>query len=138
MWKISFIMQKKTEKIIEFKRTKDNILRKIYLAFVAFAIPFLWIMGYYQHYIPSFESTDYLFPNMTLPDYMALIAAALMAVLLYSYTQLYKKAKIKYDSLRHDIMDNLGAVICNCHEQCSCREEYVKEMDEKGIDLVIR
>ncbi|HBN85953.1 MAG TPA: hypothetical protein DDZ89_19170 [Clostridiales bacterium] len=138
MWKISFIMQKKSEKIIELKRIKDNMLRKLYLAFIAFAIPFLWIMNFYHHFLPSFENTDHLFPDMTLPDYIALIATALMAVLVYSYTQLYKKAKTKYDSLRHDIMDNIGAVICNCHEQCNCREEYIKDMDEKGIDLIIR
>lgn len=131
-------MEKKTEKLIELKKMKDTYARKLYLVSVAFAIPFIWIVGYSHRFIPSFESTGRLFPQLTTIDIIALVTAGFTAILLYTYTQQYKKVKIKYDSLRHDIMDNIGAVICNCHEQCNCKEEYVREMDEKGIDLTVR
>lgn len=135
--KLSFLMQKKREKILELKRNKDNLIRKLYLTCIAFAIPFLWIIRYYDHYIPSFD-TEQIFPAITVPDYIALLATALASVCLYTYNQRHTKAKAKYDSLRHDIMDDIGSMVCNCHEQCNCREVFIKDLDENGIDLFVR
>jgi hypothetical protein len=135
---ISFIMQKKSEKIIELKRSKDDLLRKLYLSSIAFAIPFLWIVRYHQRYFPSFEDSGKLFPHITYPDVIALIASIATAVLMYYYTRQHGKVNVKYDALRHDIMDNIGTVICICHDQCNCREEYIKHLVDNGIDLVIR
>ncbi len=136
--KISFIMQKKKDKILELKNDKDKLKRKMYLSFLSFAIPFLWIIQYMERFIPSFTGSSKLFPDIKPIDYIALLLTVTAAMFLYFYTQRYIKTKGKFDTLRHSIMDDIGSMICNCHEQCTCREDFIKEMDEKGIDLIMR
>ncbi|MCD2345937.1 hypothetical protein LQK79_04480 [Clostridium guangxiense] len=68
---------------------------------------------------------------------MLLIASISILFLLYSLNQ-FNKLKPSYESLRQDIKKSINNNLCNCSnpKNCNCKDEYIKFMKTKGIDLI--
>gem|GEM_PF-1889485 len=139
--KLSYTVQKKTYKLLELKEKVDKKRTSLKLPSAISCLLVFYVFLYNDRYISyatavfdnnSSESTVKGF------DLFVLVIVAATLFILYILFDEFKKIKNKYDELRKDLIKTINNGFCSCtnSSNCNCRDEYIKDMEEKNIDLI--
>ena len=137
--KLSYTVKKKTDKICELKKEKA---KWNHLCKVAIGIDFLLLVyivlfnGRYTSYATDVFEDYKLSGAIKIFDIIILIIFMVIVLIVYWTIVEYSEAKEAYEKLRKDIIRSINSEICTCSDACGCKDEYIKEMGAKGIDLI--
>lgn len=144
---LTLTMQKKTDRIQTLKKVISNLTYQINFTWGLISILILLIYVNFNSYIRYAES---IFNNTfsinrngvteSLNTFEIFVIMALILSGIYIYITKSKRKKInqKYESLRLDIINSLDNEFCYHYQSCSCKDDYIRAMDEYDIDLVFK
>lgn len=140
---LCYAMQRKREKIIEYKKRLMMFLKYLYIFYLALGLILVSLVFKSEHFRISSDLSSNLFPNLQKSDFVLLYTGLILGAVLLVLSGKYSRLKTKYELLRHDIMKDLDSTIiavkiCLCKEECDCRECFVREMDELDIDIIFK
>ena len=147
--KLSYSTEKKVDKLIQLKKTRDRLQKSLLKNIIFFSIPLLYVISNVQRYF------YYIFGNYNLPGsaydndvffplYLKIIDLIILASIIIAFGILkyrlsrISKAKKKYKRLRKNFVYYSDYRICNCnHPDCSCHQDLIKYMQqEHGINII--
>jgi hypothetical protein len=137
--KFSYTIQKKTHKIFELKEEKAKWNKFCKVAAIIDGLLLAYILLFNNRYISY--ATD-VFDNYKLSngikvfDIIIIIIFAATVLIVYWTIIEYKEAKDAYEQLRNDLINTINYKFCTCSRTCGCKDEYIKDMEERGIDLI--
>jgi hypothetical protein len=115
----------------------------LYVAYFALGLVLVSLVFNSEHFKVSPYLSDNLFPNLRKSDFTLLYLGIILGAFLFVLSGKYSRLKTKYELLRHDIIKDLDSTIiatkiCLCKEDCDCREQFVREMDDLDIDIIFK
>lgn len=149
---LTLSMSIKTDKIIKLKKFLDRsnrILLFLLLSSLVFLLLFETLninLDNYLNYLSSIKGigsilnlmgytiVNNIFTSKDIIIYNVInILLVCICVSTYTTTKLYKK----YDTLRKNIIKSIDIEFCKHSQDCSCKNDYIREMKRKhNIDLV--
>ncbi len=140
---LCYAMQRKREKIMDYKKKLTRYLKYLYITYFAFGLVLASIVFNSDHYRISSTLSENLFPYLRKSDFTMLYLGVILGAFLFILSGKYNRLKTKYELLRHDIIRDLDSTIiatkiCLCQGDCDCREQFVREMDELDIDIIFK
>lgn len=140
---LCYAMQRKREKIIEYKGKLTRFLRYLYIGYFALGLILLSLVFNSEHFTMNLAFSNKLFPNLQRTDFLLLYLGLAIGAFLFVVSGKHGRMKIKYELLRHDIIKDLDSTIlakkiCLCKDDCDCRELFIKEMDQLDIDIIFK
>ncbi|ADL12903.1 hypothetical protein [Acetohalobium arabaticum] len=146
--KLSYPMKKKAKRLIELKNKLDNtklnkwliglmIISAIYtLAFSERYLTYLPIDAILQSLLDTEVSTTNSFIKII--DFTFLGTLIITTSATYLRIKSINKIKDKFQTLREDIISELDTDLCLCNAQCTCKDDFIKYMEEKDINLIFK
>lgn len=137
--KLSYTVQKKSNRIVELKEVFDKKRNSLKLPVEMSCLLSFYVLLYHNRYISYLNA---IFENNSSKsaiknfDLIILLIITATISIIYLLLKEFKKAKDSYDGLRKDLIKTINSEICTCKNTCGCRDEYIKFMEEKGIDLI--
>ena len=137
--KLSYTVKKKTDKICELKKEKAKWNKFWKVAAITDGLLLAYMLLFNNRYISY--ATD-VFDNYKLSngiklfDIIILIIFAATVLIVYWTVVEFKEAKDAYEKLRKDLINTINDKVCTCSGTCGCKDEYMKEMETRGIDLI--
>ncbi|MGH4139192.1 hypothetical protein [Clostridium sp.] len=137
--KLSYSTKKKSDKLCELKQKLDNKKASLPLLTGIACLLGVYMLLFNDRYI-SYATA--VFENKSLQtaiktfDLIIFLGLAATMFIIYILLEGLKKDKINYEDNRKDLMKTIGNEFCTCVKPCNCKEEYIKFMEEKGIDLI--
>lgn len=136
-------MQRKRDKIIEYKKKLTAFLKYLYIGYFALGLIIISLVFKSRHFKMSLSSSGKLFPHLQKTDQLLIYLGLIIGAFLFVLSGKFGRFKIKYELLRHDIIRDLDSTIiatkiCLCREDCDCRELFVREMDNLDIDIIFK
>jgi len=140
---LCYAMQRKREKIIDYKKKLVMLLKYLYVFYFAFGLILVSLVFNSEHFKMSSTLSSRLFPNLQKSDVMLLYTGMILGLVLFVLSGKFSRLKTKYELLRHDIIKDLDSTIiatkiCLCKGDCGCREQFVREMDGLDIDIIFK
>lgn len=137
--KLSYSMKKKSDKLCELKQKVDKKQTSVVLltgiACLLGVYMFFYNTRYISYAIAFFENQSLQSAIKTF-DSIVFLGLAATIFILYILLDALKKGKKNYEDHRKDLMKTIDNEFCTCGKPCNCKEEYIKFMEEKGIDLI--
>lgn len=157
--KLSYPMQKRTDKVLELKNKinkKDWDIVKYFASACASGIYIFLFFGSYK-YLPPINSILNWFsnefsvfgmqPSIAKGVYISTAVAFVHYVVFFifmvssflTYLAFVKKHKleIEFKKICKLIKDCIAADFCNCKVACNCKDDYFKYMESRGVDLIL-
>lgn len=137
--KLSYSTKKKSDKVCELKQKVDKKHASMVLLTEIACVLGVYAIMYNNRYI-SYATA--VFDNRNLQsaiktfDLIIIAGLASTVFILYILLDALKKDKKNYDEHRKDLIKTINSEFCTCVDFCNCKEEYIKFMEEKGIDLI--
>lgn len=137
--KLSYTVQKKTDKICELKKEKAKwnqfwkVAAGVELLLLAYMLLF---NNRYTSYATDVFDNYKLSNGIKVFDIIILIIFAATVLIVYWAVVEYKEAKEAYEKLRKDLINTINDKFCTCSGTCGCKDEYIKDMEVRGIDLI--
>ncbi|MBU3190181.1 hypothetical protein K9O30_14160 [Clostridium bowmanii] len=137
--KLSYSTKKKSDKVCELKQKVAKKYASLILLSGISCLLGVYALLYNTRYI-SYATA--VFENRNLQsaiktfDLIILVGFAATLFILYISLDILKKDKKNYDEHRKDLIKTINSEFCTCVDFCNCKEEYIKFMEEKGIDLI--
>lgn len=128
---LSFATQEKTKQIHNLKVKISNLAPWYYFFAFAFAMSMIVCLNIVFSYFDSFP-----YANISQLGTTCLIITFILFACFYTYQIRLNELKTSYEKLRIDIMKSIGNEFCTHTHSCACREDYIQQMHEKGIDLI--
>lgn len=141
--RLSYSILRKKERILNLKNEVSRLSNSILICFLFFIIAFLPVLKNIKRYSISISMSGQLFPYLRTSDIAwAILPIAVGTYLYFSYRK-YQQTKSKYESLRQDIIKDLdsnltASRLCFCHGECECKDKFIKEMEQLGVDLIFK
>lgn len=137
--KLSYATEKKTERICELKQEMDKQRTSLWLPSGLSCLLLFYAILYNDRYtsyaVAIFENNSAESAIKRFDLIILLILAATIFILLALVDKL-KKVKVSYEELRKDLIKTVNSDFCTCKGSCNCKDEYLKYMEEKGINLI--
>lgn len=137
--KLSYTVKKKSKKIIELNNKVENMERKNSLTLIICTSLLFYVIIFWNRYISYatdlFNGNDIQVSFLQIDVIMLILLAVALFIQSYIYNQL-KGVKKKYNQLRESLIETIDSGLCNCNNTCSCKDNYIKWMENKGIDLI--
>lgn len=137
--KLSYSVQKKTDKVCDLKieKVKWGRFWKIAVGVnvLLLAYIFLYTNRYTSYATSAFENQNLVNGVKTL-DIIILIAFAVLVLIVYWAVGEYMEVKEAYEKIRKDLIKTINSKFCTCIGTCVCKDEYIKDMEARGIDLI--
>ena len=136
--KLTYAVQKKTEKICELKVKKAKWK---FICILATGINLL-LIAYILLYNRFTYTTTSIFANKNLvhavkpSDFIILIVFAVAVIIIFCSVFQYMELQENYEQIRRELKENINYKICTCKGDCVCNHEYIKDMMVKGIGLI--
>ena len=136
--KLTYAVQKKTEKICELKVKKAKwkficiVATGINLLLIAYIL--LYNRFTYNSII-TFANGD-LVNDVDIFDFIILIIFAVVVIIIFCTVFHYMELKENYEQIRRELKENINSKICTCKGDCTCIGEYIKDMESKGVGLI--
>lgn len=144
--KLSYPMKKKAERLIKLKNELDNTELNKWLIglMIISAIYTLAFSERYLTYLPidailqSLLSTEVNNTNsfIKIIDFTFLGTLTITTLAIYLRIKSINKIKDEFQTLRENIISELDTNLCLCNAQCTCKDDFIKYMEEKDIDLI--
>ncbi|MDV3427373.1 MAG: hypothetical protein LIR50_09890 [Bacillota bacterium] len=137
--KLSYTVQKKTDTILKLKDKMDKKRRSFKLPAKISCLLGIYVFIYNNRYT-SYAAA--IFENKKIDsavikfDFIILIILAAAIFIFYKLFIEFKKDKDKYEELRKDLIKTISNEFCTCKNTCTCKDDYIKYMEQKGIDLI--
>lgn len=130
---LSYPTQEKTKKLYDLKDKISNLKPWYYFFAFAFAICVIICLTIVNDFINSFP-----YSNISQSD-TALITVTFVLFVLFYFSQIkLNELKTSYEKLRIDIIKSMGNEFCTHSHPCTCRDDYLRQMHEVGIDLIFK
>jgi hypothetical protein len=137
--KLSYSVQKKTDKVYELKIEKAKWSRfwKIATGVNALLLAYILVNNnrYTSYATNAFENQNLASGIRTL-DLIILIIFAVAVLIVYWAVGEYREVKEAYEKIRKDLIKTINNEFCTCNGTCVCKDEYIKDMEARGIDLI--
>lgn len=138
---LCYVMQRKKDKIIEYKKSLGILLKYLYSGYFALGLVLIVLAVNSDHF--QIDFSDKLFPYLQKSDLALLYLGLFIGMFLFVLSGRYNRLKSKYELLRHDIIKDLDSTtntkkICLCKEECDCREQFIRDMDRLEIDIIFK
>lgn len=137
--KLSYLVQKKTDKVCELKIEKAKWSRFWKIAVGVNALLLAYILLYnnrYTSYATSAFENQNLGNGIRTLDLIILIIFAVAVLIVYWAVGEYMEVKEAYEKTRKDLIKTINSKFCTCMVTCVCKDEYIKDMEARGIDLI--
>lgn len=130
---LPFSTQMKTKEIFDLKDEISKLKVRCSFWGIAFLICLIMCLSIMNDFINSF-------PRYTLSqfDLYILIATFTSYILFDHFVKKHNKKKSRYTQLRLDIINTIGNDFCIHSHSCDCRDLYVIQMHERGIDVIFK
>ncbi|MGV8982304.1 hypothetical protein [Clostridium sp.] len=136
--KLSYSTKKKSDKICELKQKVDKKHASLALpagvACLLLVYALLYNTRYISYALAVFENRRLQSAIKTF-DLIILMGLAATTFILYKLLDTLKKDKKNYEEHRKDLIKTINSQFCTCEDSCNCKDEYIKFMEKKGIDL---
>ena len=136
---LSYTVKKKTNKVCELKEQmyrKRNLLKIPGVAIALLGIYVALNRNRYISYVVAFaenHSTETILKRFDPIIFGMLFVTMIIACILFDE---YKTIKKSYDDLRKDLIKTINNEFCICSNDCKCKDDYIKDMEKKGVDLI--
>ncbi len=136
---LSYTVKKKTNKVCELKEQMNKKLSLLTLpggAIVLLGIYVVWNINRYSSYVMAFlqnHSTETILKRFDPIIFGMLFVTMIIACILFDE---YKTIKKSYNDLRKDLIKTINNEFCICNNDCKCKDDYIKDMEKKGVDLI--
>lgn len=139
---LSYTMRAKSNKILErdmqIRDTKGKI--EIPIASSLMVISYFLIN---RNRLISYTSATFTFSKaqagyINKADVIFLIIAITCISFIYSMYSSINKLKNENEILRKDIISNIDVHFCIHDKNCHCKDDYIKDMESKGINLIFK
>lgn len=137
--KLSYSVKKKTDKVCELKvkKVKWSHLWKIAVGVSVLMLTYIFLYAKrYASYTNSAFENQNLGSSVRILDIIILIAFAALVLIVYWAVGEYVEVKEAYEKTRIDLIKTINSKFCTCKGACDCKDEYVKDMEVRGIDLI--
>lgn len=137
---LSYSMEKKTERLLKLRKELDHKRSNLILPYGFIGMFGCYTAWSYQRFL-DYALTTFTSYNVSISK-LQLIDMTILTLLLFSGYFLfhslgkYNRVNSSYQSLRKDIMNTINNEFCNCSKPCNCKDEYIKFMENQGIDLI--
>lgn len=137
---LSYPVRKKTGKILELKNEMKNQKKIIRIPKFLTFLCGVYIMVFYQRYLDVTVSAINPWSDVSrkihTQDIIVLMILLGSAFFMYIYYISYNKIKSDFEALRKDLKKDIDTEFCKCSQPQKCKDEYIEEMEEEGIDLI--
>ena len=137
--KLSYTVQVKSSKVFKLKEIYDKKRISLNLPIGISGLLLFYVFMYLNRYISYlndiFENNNSKSAIKKL-DLIILIIVIATISFLYILLKEFKKAKDNYDKLRIDLIKTINSEFCTCRNTCVCKDDYIKDMEKEGIDLI--
>ncbi|MDU1442422.1 MAG: hypothetical protein E6916_02780 [Clostridium cochlearium] len=137
---LSYTMEKKTNKILELKHQLNNTRSNLIIPCGLIGISVCYLILAHNRYADYasfiFTSTNSTISKLKILDFGIIMLLIISYILLRSKIAKYNNLKKSYEILRKDIIHAIDSEFCNCSEKCTCKDTYIKYMEDQGIDLI--
>jgi len=136
---LSYTVKKKTNKVCELKEQmyrKRNLLKIPGVAIALLGIYVALNRNRYISYVVAFaenHSTETILKRFDPIIFGMLFVTMIIACILFDE---YKTIKKSYNDLRKDLIKTINNEFCICNNDCKCKDDYIKDMEKKGVDLI--
>jgi hypothetical protein len=90
----------------------------------------------YTSYATSAFENQNLGNGIRTLDLIILIIFAVAVLIVYWAVGEYMEVKEAYEKTRKDLIKTINSKFCTCMVTCVCKDEYIKDMEARGIDLI--
>ena len=136
--KLTYAVQTKTEKICGLKKEKAKWKLICMLSTVINLLLIAYILLYNRftyNSIITFANGD-LVNDVDIFDFIILIIFAVVVIIIFCTVFHYMELKENYEQIRRELKENINYKICTCKGDCNCIDEYIKDMESKGIGVI--
>jgi hypothetical protein len=139
---LSLALQKKTNKIISLKKSltaQEELLILLYTAaFFSCIYCYKSRFVYFDYIYHFFTHQKNIFLTPSVLDLTVLTVAAISLLLISYLSDKLSSTKEQYNKLRLDIIHTIEGEFCYHPQRCSCKDNYISEMDKYSIDMVFK
>ena len=136
---LSYTVKKKTNKVCELKEQRDRKRNLLKIPVIAIALLCIYVgfnINIYSSYVMAFlqnHSTESILKRFDPIIFGILFVTIIITLILFDE---YKTTKRGYDDLRKDLIKTINNEFCICNNDCKCKDNYIKDMEKKGVDLI--
>ncbi|SUY46564.1 Uncharacterised protein [Clostridium putrefaciens] len=136
---LSYTVKKKTNKVCELKEQRDRKRNLLKIPVIAIALLCIYVgfnINRYSSYVMAFlqnHSTESILKRFDPIIFGIFFVTIIITLILFDE---YKTTKRGYDDLRKDLIKTINNEFCICSNDCKCKDDYIKDMEKKGVDLI--
>ena len=137
--KLNYTVQKKTDRVCELKKERAKWSHFCKLVTGVNSLLLAYILLYnnrFTSYATTALENQNLAGGIKALDSIVLILFAVSVLILYWSVGEDREVKETYEKLRKDLIKTINNGFCTCIGTCACKDEYIKAMEVKGVDLI--
>jgi len=145
-YNLTLTMQRKSNKLIDLnnkiQKEKESLINICKFALIPVFYIVLNINSYINYVISVFNN---LFPyfstytsTLNILSKLMFIILVVFILLIFSKMGKIQDLKHRFNVLRLDIITSIDNEFCNHPQSCSCKDDYIRDMDTFSIDVIFK